>query len=244
MPRTARLARLASNVDAPTPVVDGGHARPSGEVADLVAELGRILGVVEDLDSAGLPGQLGLLRRRGRRDHAGADAGGPLGQDQAHATGAGVHEHGVARLYGIGGLDQIVRGHAFQQRRRDGVRSDAVGHIRHEIGWGDAEVGVGAGRIGGHHAVTDGQRGHVVAHCGDGAAHFGADDERHVARIQPGSEVGVDEVDADRLGLDQYLAGAWGRLGPLDVAQDFGSAGLGNFDGIHAIHHPHLSSRR
>ncbi len=123
-----------------------------------------------------------------------------------------MHQHGVARLHGIGRLDQVVRGHALQQGRRDGVGSHAVGHVGDEIGWGNAEVGVGAGGVRGHHAVTDGQCGHVVADGGDGAAHLGPDDERQLARIQAGPEVGVDEVDADRLGLDQYLAGAGGGL--------------------------------
>ena len=51
----------------------------------------------------------------------------------------------------------------------------------------------------------------VVADGFDGAAHLVADDERHLPRVLPGPEVGVEEVHADRLGLDQHLAGAGGR---------------------------------
>ena len=53
-------------------------------------------------------------------------------------------------------------------------------------------------------------------------------------RVLPGPEVGVEEVDADGFGLDHHLAGAGGGLLFVDVGQDFGSAGLGDFNGVHA----------
>lgn len=72
------------------------------------------------------------------------------------------------------------------------------------------------------HAVADADGG---VGCGnswaDGlhrAAYLGADDEREFARILPGAEVGVDEVDTDGLGLDQELAVAGLRLRLVDVA--------------------------
>ena len=55
-------------------------------------------------------------------------------------------------------------------------------------------------------------------------------------RIQSRSEVGVDEVHADRLGLDQHLTGAGAGLRLLDVGQDFGSASFGDFNGIHVTY--------
>ena len=65
----------------------------------------------------------------------------------------------------------------------------------------------------GDHAVADLQRRDVVADRLDGAAHLVADDERHLPRVLPGPEIGVEEVHADGLGLDQHLARAGGGLG-------------------------------
>jgi hypothetical protein len=86
----------------------------------------------------------------------------------------------------------------------------------------------------GHHAVADLERRDVIADFGHDAAHLVAEDERHLARILTGPEIGVEEVDADRLGLDHHLARSGCGLRLLDVGQNFGSAGLGDFNGVHS----------
>ena len=45
-------------------------------------------------------------------------------------------------------------------------------------------------------------------------------------RIQPRPEVGVDEIHADRLGLDHHLAGLRGRLRLVDEGKNLRSAGV------------------
>src|SRR6185312_2714431 len=57
------------------------------------------------------------------------------------------------------------------------------------------------------------------------------------ARILARPEVGVDEVDADRVGLDQDLTRPGGGRGLLDVGEDFWPAGFGDFDGVHDTYH-------
>jgi hypothetical protein len=63
--------------------------------------------------------------------------------------------------------------------------------------------------------------------------YFGPEDERQFMRIQPRPEIGVDEIDADRLGLDQHLTGPRDGLWLLDESKDFRSAGLLDFDRVH-----------
>ena len=52
-------------------------------------------------------------------------------------------------------------------------------------------------------------------------------------RVQPGPEVGVDEIHADRLGFDQHLARAGGGLRQIDIVEDLWPTVLGDFDGLH-----------
>ena len=133
--------------------------------------------------------------------------GRPLGQYQTHPAGPGVQQHRVAGLHGIHRLDQQVGGHALEDRRRGDVGGHRIRHRRNDIGWRDTVFGVGADGVGGRDPVTHTQRGHALTHRCHGAGHFGAEDERQFMRIQPRPEIGVDEIHADRLGLDQHLAG-------------------------------------
>ena len=91
----------------------------------------------------------------------------------------------------------------------------------------------------GDHPVADTECGDIVADGFDRSADFQAEDERKLARVQARPEIGVDEVDADGLGLDQHLAGPRGGGRPLDVLQDFWSAGFGDFNCVHGVYHPY-----
>ena len=133
-------------------------------------------------------------------------------EDEAHAARARVYQYGVALLHRVRRLDQVVRGHALEQGRGGHFGADAFGHVGAEIGWGDAVFGVGPLGLGGDDPISDLQRRDVLADRLDGAAHLGAEDERHLPRILPRPEVGVEEVHADGVRLDQYLPGAGGGL--------------------------------
>jgi hypothetical protein len=69
-------------------------------------------------------------------------------------------------------------------------------------------AGVGADGVGGCHPLAEQLRREPVANCFDGAAHLSAEEEWQSVRIPPGTEVGVDEMHADRLGFDQHLTRA------------------------------------
>jgi hypothetical protein len=229
-------------------VVDGGNARAAGQFSDGCPELLWVVGVVEHIYRAGLPRQLRLVRSRGGGDDAGAEAGCPLGQDQADAACPGVHQHGVAVLDGIYGLDEQVRCHAFQNRRRGYVCADSIWHRSDDIGWGNAVFGVGADGVGGRNAVAHPQCRHPVAYRCDRAAHLCAKDKWKFPRIQPRPEIGVDEVHTDRFGFDQHFTPTRGGPRLVDVLQDFGSTGCDDFDGVHSddsnLMHSTLSMKR
>jgi hypothetical protein len=50
---------------------------------------------------------------------------------------------------------------------------------------------------------------------------------------QSRSEIGVDEIHADRLGLDQHLTGPGGGVRLLDEGKDLRSAGVLDFNRVH-----------
>src|ERR1700744_95087 len=104
--------------------------------------------------------------------------------------------------------------------------------------WCGSEFGVSPRRRSGHHPVVDARLRHTVADRGDRPGDFGPQHEWQLARVCPGAEIGVDEVDADRLGLDQHLARTGGGRWLLDIAQDFRTAVFRDFDYAHDDYHP------
>jgi hypothetical protein len=156
-----------------------------------------------------------------------------LRQYQAHPAGPGVQQHRVVGLHGIYRLDQQMGGHALEDGCGGDVGGHSIRHRRNDIGWRDTVFGVGADGVGGRDPVTHAQRGHTLTHRGDGAGHFGAEDERQFMRIQPRPEIRVDEIHADRLGFDRHLTGSGGGLRFLDVRKDFRAAGSLDLNRLH-----------
>jgi hypothetical protein len=142
------------------------------------------------------------VRGGGCGDDAGPEARRPLREYQANSARPGVHQNSVALLYRVHRVDEQVGGHALQDRCGGDVGADTVRHRRDDIDWRNTVVGVGADGVGGGHPLAQQLRRQPVANCFDGAAHLSAEDERQSVRIQPGTEVGVDEIHADRLGFD------------------------------------------
>ena len=214
-------------------VVHRRHTGAPGQCTNLLAELRGVFGVGEHLVGAGLPGQSLLFSRRDGGDDPDAEQACPLRQDQPDAAGARMHQHRVAALHGIHRLQQVVRGQALQQHRSRHLGSHAVWHLGGQKCWRSGEFGVAAVRRGADHPVARAEPVDSFTDSGDRAAHLGADDERQLARIVARAEIGVDEVDADGLGLDQQLALPGCGLRRLDVAQDLGAAGFTDFDCVH-----------
>ena len=124
-------------------------------------------------------------------------------------------------------------GHTLEDRCRGDVGCHRIRHRRNDIGSCDAVLGVGADGVGGRDPVTHKRCGHAFAHRRNGAGHFGAEDERQSMRIQARPEIGVDEVHADRLGLDQHLTGPGGGMRFLDEGKDLRSAGVLDLNRVH-----------
>ena len=173
------------------------------------------------------------MGRRGGGDDAGAHAGRPLGQDETHPAGTGVQQHHVIRLYPVHRVDQKVRCHPFQQRRGGDVGCHRVWHGCHQFGWRNAVFGVCANSVGAGNSIADTQCRDSVAHRGDCAGHLGTQNERELMWIEPGPEIGVNEVHAYCLGFDQHLTTAGRRWWLLHVAEDSRIAGLAYLDGMH-----------
>ena len=108
-----------------------------------------------------------------------------------------------------------------------------IRHRGNDIDGCDTVLGVGADGVGGRDPVTHTQRGHAFTHRCHRARHFGAEDERQFVRIQPRPKIGVDEIHADRLGLDHHLAGPGGGLRLVDQGKDLRSAGVLDFNRVH-----------
>src|SRR6202034_171862 len=74
------------------------------------------------------------------------------------------------------------------------------------------------------------------------SGHLGARHEVHIAWIQTGADIGIDEIHADGFGLDQDFTRTRGWLWLLDIAQDFRTTDFGDFDCVHGDYHPQARS--
>jgi hypothetical protein len=125
-------------------------------------------------------------------------------------------------------------GHALEDGCRGDVGGDRIRDRRNAVGWCDTVLGIGADGVGGRHLVTHARCGHAFAHRRNGAGHLGTEDERQLMWVRSRPKVGVDEIDADRLGFDQHLTGPGGGPRLLHVGKDLRSAGFLDFDRVHA----------
>jgi hypothetical protein len=96
----------------------------------------------------------------------------------------------------------------------------------------DALRRVGAERRDVADAVADLEVGDAGADGDDLPCALVAGDERqsHRRRVHAHAEIGIDEIDADRVVADLYLTGARGRHFDLFVGQNFGTARLVDSD--------------
>ncbi len=70
---------------------------------------------------------------------------GHLGEEEAGATGSGVDEDCVAGLDGVGGVSEVVGGHALEDGGGGLLDGDVIGNRDEAAAGATASCGVGAG---------------------------------------------------------------------------------------------------
>jgi hypothetical protein len=121
-----------------------------------------------------------------------------------------------------------VRGHALDEHGGGGFRVDPGRKWQDPLGgYGDA-LGIAGWHTGPgpRDEVTGRDPAHAGADLGHGAGALVAGDERERARPPPGPRDDIQEVDADRGGLDDHFAAAGLWVRPLRNGQYLGAAVL------------------
>ncbi len=127
------------------------------------------MGVEDDLVGTGGAGECGLLFGGDGGEDAGAEGLGHLDKKEPGAACSGVDEDLVAGLDGVGGVGEVVGGHALEDGGRGLLRGDAFRDGDETAGRGDGELGVGPGNATPGDAITGFEGGDVGGDGDDGA---------------------------------------------------------------------------
>lgn len=114
-----------------------------------------------------------------------------------------MHEHGVAALDRIRRLREVVRCHPLQERRRRGRCRDTVRHFHGDCGGNSHLLGIAASGSGPRDPVAHGEFVDLGTDSFDDTAALVAGNVGERTLVLAHSEVRVDEIDADRFGLDE-----------------------------------------
>ena len=165
-----------------------------------------------------------LLVGRYRRDDARTAHLRDLREQQAGAAGSCVHEARVAGLQRIRRGGEVVRGHALEHDGRTLFRGHA-GWQRDEPvhGHGD-RFRIAAEDAGPGHLIAGFDGGYTRAHGRDGAGALLPEAARQRDLVRAGALVGVDEVDAGRIDLDDRFARLREGIGYVFVLENLGAA--------------------
>jgi hypothetical protein len=137
---------------------------------------------------------------------------------------------------------QILSGHPLQHDRGTQAGTHAIRQSYQPFCRGQRKLGVGTGKVLRGHPVACSHRRDARAYLGDCAGCLGTRDERQRDLIKAAPLIHLDEVQPHGVNLDQHLSGA-GRWS-LDtlVAQNSGTSGLVNSNGVHeGLGRDHLS---
>ena len=217
MPRGCRQLRLPSKVVLPTRVVDHVDALAAGEALDLGLEV--LLGVENHVGGAGFARELGLCLGGDGGDDARADARCDLREQQADTAGAGVHQRGVARLERVGGVSEIMRGHALEHGGGGVLQAQAVGNLDQLRGGNESVLGIAADDAGGGDRIAGFESRDAGTELLHGARGFAARNQGERGLVDALAKVDLDEVDAGGLNADEHLARPWLRNGQVDKLQ-------------------------
>jgi hypothetical protein len=188
------------------------------------------LRVADHVIGAGLARERFLLGGRTGADHRRTGGLEQLYEQKPGAAGGRVHEREVAALRVAHAVHQVVRGHALQHRGGRDRIGDAVGHAHEARRGREHAARVRPGHRPPRHAIARREAAHVGADRVDLARALEPGDERHRPRIEPGAEVHVDVVHADRAHADAHLTRP--RIAELALVEreDLGSSGRSHGD--------------
>ena len=199
---------MASQTSLPMASIDDVHPGTAGE---FVHPRGDILCArIDDMIAAAGLGDCELVVAADRADHGGAKRLCPLAEQRAHAARRGVDQHRVARPHAVALAQQVLGGHAAQERAGDILRLDAGGHRYQRVRRDDAFLRIGpegeqvAGRI------ARLERGHAGADRLDDARAVEADDGGQFGfeEILAFAQHGIGEMQRHAFLVEQDLAGA------------------------------------
>src|SRR5581483_6676925 len=210
----------------PDRIINDRHTLAGSDFLDPRDEV--LARVIDRVGASVLRRQARLLVAADGTNHGGAKMLRTLAQDEADAARRRLHQDRLAGLERIGGMDEKMRGQAFEHRRRRGFVVDAIGQLHQKARRHHARLGIRA-----HRPATVRN---AVAHLD--LAHTGADRLDHAGALVAGrvrhrtrgvdtcAEVDVDEVKPDRAMAYARLAGP--RLANLALfeLEHFGPAGL------------------
>ncbi|MNQ74424.1 hypothetical protein D3C85_891790 [compost metagenome] len=203
------------------------HHRALVPVGQLQHALDHVLVAVVD----GRPGALrhgprGFLGRADGADQLYPQRLGPLAGQGADATGGGMEQDGFAALEGEHLAQQVLHGQTLEHHRRGLLEADRLRQLDQLARRQHVQLAVGAQRPGSvGHAVADLELADLGADRFDDAGALVAQARRQGRwRIQAAAEIGVDEVQADRLIVHADLVGAGCGWLVVAVLEYFGAA--------------------
>ena len=157
-------------------------------------------------------------------DHGRAELICPLAGERTHATGGRIEQDRVTFLHPVAASQQVPGRESLEQHRRCHLVRDATGNLYQARRVEIAVLGIRTDR---HARIDDvishGNVGDAVADRFNDARRFAAETHRQLHRVQTGTVISVDQVEADRGMANLCLSLA--RFGELDLFpfQDLGS---------------------
>jgi hypothetical protein len=212
-------------------VVNDVNALVVGEALSFGFEI--VAGIEDDFVSASMSGNPGFFLGGNGGNDASASVVSHLNQQRADSAGGGVDERGLSSAEGESIVDQIVGGHALQDRGGGLLIGDAVGNWHQAVGGSSGVLGVGAEDAGPGNVIARLYGSDSGADGGNHAGSFLAEDEWQRNFVASLALIGVDEIDAAGGDFDDGLVGLGLGDRKIDELEYFGSAGLGYLNGFH-----------
>ena len=176
------------------------------EALDLGFEI--LLGVEDHIGGASFARQLRLGGGRDSRNDSRTDARSHLRQQQTHAARTRVYQYSFAGLQRVGGIGQVMRGHALQHGGGGLFGADARGNLDELRSRNKRVFRVAAQYRHRRDHVADLEAVHTGTELFDRACRLTAWNQRQCGLVRALAEIDLDEIDPD--GFDADRIGFYG----------------------------------